>query len=182
MFPASAFVTIAEVSEAVVDAAVESDLRPPVAVIENISVAGPGPVPGGPVVSDSGRAHPGAGHPVVVAEVVVVGPVARCPDKAFAGAKRLFVYRKWRRSERDGEDHSGGRSRGHTQHHNRQDRQREQQRTNGGKIKHCVTSCLTILRFPGTDLLLRVARIARRIFKEPKHAVETIALVGWLRK
>src|SRR2546425_7002082 len=74
-FPASAVVAVAEVSEAVVDAAVETDLRTPITFIENKSVAEPGPVTGGPVVADSRGAHPGAGHPVVVAEIVVVGPV-----------------------------------------------------------------------------------------------------------
>src|SRR5712692_8806073 len=39
VFPASAFIPVAEVSEAVVDTAVETDLRAPVAVIENKSAA-----------------------------------------------------------------------------------------------------------------------------------------------
>src|SRR6266403_2218286 len=47
-FPASTFVTIAEVSITVVDAAVETDLRPPITLIEEISVAAPCPVAGGP--------------------------------------------------------------------------------------------------------------------------------------
>src|SRR2546427_1638264 len=100
-FPASAVVTVAEVSVAVIDAAVETDLRTPIAVIENISVAEPSPVAGGPVVADSRRAHPSARHPVVVAEIVVVGPVAWGPDKTFSRTVGLLVYRKRRRPEGD---------------------------------------------------------------------------------
>ena len=125
-FPASALIAIAEVSVAVIDAAVETDLRAPVAVIENISAAAVSPIARGPVVSDSRGAHPGSGHPVVVAEIVVIGPVAGCPHKTLSRTVGLLVYRKGRWSEGDGENHSGGRSCGHSQHHNQQDRQRKQ--------------------------------------------------------
>src|SRR6266478_4671041 len=68
--PASAVVAVAEVSVAVVDAAVETDLRAPVPVIEDISAAAVGPMARSPVVTDSRRTHPGSRRPVVVAGIV----------------------------------------------------------------------------------------------------------------
>src|SRR5208283_4817052 len=69
----------AAVSEAVVNAAIEADVRSPVAGVPRIKAAAPSPVAGGPEHAN-GRYDPGAGNPVVAA-VVIPGPVARGPDR-----------------------------------------------------------------------------------------------------
>src|SRR5208337_4547789 len=86
--PTPAFVTFTEIAEAVVDPAVEAYVRTPVAVIENKSVAAPAPIGWSPQETDFRRHHPGARHPVVIVDVVVVGPVAGGPDKTVARTKR----------------------------------------------------------------------------------------------
>lgn len=115
--PASAIVAVAEIPVTVIDAAIETDLRTPVALIEDKSSAAVSPIARGPEKADSRRAHPGSWHPVVVAVIGVVSPVAGGPDVAVARTKGLFVDGKGRWSERDREDHSSRRSRGHSQDH-----------------------------------------------------------------
>ena len=48
MIPVAAFITAARVPEAVVHAAVEADVRPPVTGVEDVGAAAPSPVPGSP--------------------------------------------------------------------------------------------------------------------------------------
>src|SRR5579863_1623665 len=81
--PASAFESGSGVAETVVDAAVEADLRSPVAFIPHESSAAPTPVAGGPKQADSGCHDPGAGHPVVA--VGAIGPIAGAPKISRGG-------------------------------------------------------------------------------------------------
>ncbi len=119
LVPAPAVVTVAAVAIAVVDAAVVADVGAPVAGVEGIEAAIPGPVTGRPQEADLRRLHPGSGHPVVV--VIAIGPVARGPDVAVVGQHRLFVDRQLGRRDADRHRDLG------------QDRQRCQQGQHEGK-------------------------------------------------
>src|SRR5207302_5070487 len=99
--PAAADVAEAEVSEAISNPAIESDLRAPIAVIENEGIVGPSPVWRRPQVTDFWSEYPGARHPVIILVVVVPSPIARRPDITLAGAKRLIVDRESRGTERN---------------------------------------------------------------------------------
>ena len=99
--PAPALVAFAEISEAVINPAIETYVRPPVAFMEKKSVAAPTPITGRPEVADLRSLDPCAGHPVVVADIVVVGPVAGRPDIAIAGASRLLVHGQRGRADSD---------------------------------------------------------------------------------
>src|SRR5271169_4869011 len=91
--PASAFVAMAEISVTVSDAAIEANLRPPIALMEKESVATPAPVRRSPEIANLGNQYPCARNPVVVAVSRVIGPVARGPEVPLAGAKRLRINR-----------------------------------------------------------------------------------------
>ncbi len=99
--PTSTFVTFAVVTVAVTDPTIESDVRTPVAIIEDISVAAPTPVGWSPQKTDFRSHHPCTRHPVIVVEVVGISPVARCPEITIARTKRLLVNRQFRRGEAD---------------------------------------------------------------------------------
>src|SRR5208283_5640855 len=91
--PASAFVAMAEISVTVSDAAVEANLRPPIALIEKESVTTPTPVRRSPEIANLGNQYPCARNPVVVSVIIVIGPVAGGPDVPLAWAKRLRINR-----------------------------------------------------------------------------------------
>jgi len=99
--PTPAFIAVAEVAIAVVDSAIEADHRSPEAFIEDESTTTPGPVTRSPQETDFRSQHPGSGHPIVITDVVVVGPVAGRPDVTLARADRLFVHRQIGRRECD---------------------------------------------------------------------------------
>jgi hypothetical protein len=63
--PIAAFVTMADVAEAVVDAAVEADVRGPIAVIPTIAAGRETPVGRGPESTDIRRKDPGTGYPII---------------------------------------------------------------------------------------------------------------------
>ncbi len=65
------------IAEPIINAAVEADLRPPVAGVPVIETAGECPISGGPEETNCGRFDPRAGHPVIT--VGSVGPVAGNP-------------------------------------------------------------------------------------------------------
>ena len=91
--PASTFVAMAEISVTVSDAAIEANLRTPIAFMEKESVTTPKPIRRSPEIADFGSQYPRARNPVVVAVIVVIGPVARSPDVTLAWAKRLLINR-----------------------------------------------------------------------------------------
>jgi len=99
--PFAAGEAFAEVSETVINAAVESDMRTPIAGIPNIEAIVPTPVSGGPQKAYFRGYDPGAGHPVV-AVIVAPRPVSGCPYKARAGAEGLRVNRQRRRTNSHG--------------------------------------------------------------------------------
>ena len=91
----------ASVATAIVDAAVVADVTAPIAAMEPVLAVRPVPVVGRPQRALIGRLDPGAGHPVVVALILIVGPVAGRPHQVGPGANRLHIYRQLRWSEAD---------------------------------------------------------------------------------
>ena len=100
--PPSTLETNTEKAETIADSAVEPDLWTPVALMEQKSAAAPTPIPGGPEEADLRGFHPCSRHPVVIAEIVVVSPVAGRPQIIFAGTNRLLVNGQRRRPKRNG--------------------------------------------------------------------------------
>lgn len=85
------------VAETVVNAAIETDVRAPVAAMENVEAIVPAPPRRGPEHRDRSD-HPCARNPVV-AIVIVPGPIAWRPKIAGSGTNRLRINRKSRRAE-----------------------------------------------------------------------------------
>ncbi len=104
--PLAAAEAYAAIPKAVVDAAVEADVRSPVACVEAIEATFPAPVGGGPEHAHCRRLHPHSGHPEVAVHVVI-GPIAGRPEIAGAGAKGLRVDRQNRRGDANLDDHGG---------------------------------------------------------------------------
>jgi len=97
--PFAAKKSYAAVAESVVNAAIESDVRSPVAAMPQIDAVAPTPVTRSP--QQAHRSHyPRAWHPVV-AVIVVPCPVTGSPEIARAGANRLFVNWQSRRTDAD---------------------------------------------------------------------------------
>src|SRR5208282_132619 len=103
VIPAPTLEARTEVAEAVIDPAVETYVWAPVAVIENKSVAAPTPIGWRPQETDFRTHHPRARHPVVIGDVVVVGPVTGCPEITVAWTERLLIDRQRRRPDPDGD-------------------------------------------------------------------------------
>ncbi len=146
--PASAIVAVAEISIPVIDAAVETNLRSPISLIEKISIAAISPIPGSPEISDPRRAHPRSRHPVVVPEIVVVSPVAGRPEEPFPRTKRLLIHRQRRRSKGHRKNNSRSRTRRHSQHHRRQNYKREHHRPNRADVNHAFPFASPSFAFP----------------------------------
>src|SRR5215471_12755342 len=96
-FPAPAFEAVAEVAEAVVNAAVKADDRPPISDRENEGRTVPTPEAGRPKKSRFGCQHPCTGHPEVLITVPI--PVAWRPDVIVARARWLVVKGNFGRPE-----------------------------------------------------------------------------------
>jgi len=92
--PVGTEVACADVSEAVVDAAVEAYVVCPVAAVEEEVGAGVAPVGGRPESAVVGCEYPLAGNPEEA--VSVVGPVAGAPEVECAGREGLVVVDEWR--------------------------------------------------------------------------------------
>jgi hypothetical protein len=82
------------VTESVVHAPVEADLRPPIAGIEDVNTSiSPSPITGRPEIARLRRGDPGSRDPVVVA-FAIPGPIAGCPHEVGLWTGRLNVNRK----------------------------------------------------------------------------------------
>src|SRR5580698_11549037 len=114
----------AAVAEAVVDAAIEADMRTPVAGVPSVESAGITPVARGPEKADRGRLHPDAGNPVIAG--VAIGPVAGGPHVAGGGQRWLHIDGQRGRCKVDRDKNAGVGLRC---------RQSEQRRRNGGGKK-----------------------------------------------
>jgi len=104
--PLAAVKAYAAVTKAVVNAAIETDVRAPVTAVEEIDAAFPAPVGGRPEEAFIGWHDPDAGNPVVTA-VIGVSPVSGRPDVAVTGADGLSIDGKYRRCETYGDNHGG---------------------------------------------------------------------------
>ena len=93
--PIAAKVAEADVAKAVVDAAIEADVRAPISAMEAVMDATPAPVGRGPERAVVRRRNPFAGNPVIA--VVAPAPVAGGPEIVGVGSGRLIVFRQRRR-------------------------------------------------------------------------------------
>lgn len=75
--PIAALIATAAIAEPIVDAAIESDMRSPVAGIKAVGVVFIPPIGGGPEIADGWRFNPDAGDPEVA--ILTISPVARSP-------------------------------------------------------------------------------------------------------
>src|SRR5262249_21472200 len=94
VLPVTALIADAHIAEAVIDAAVKPDMRPPIASMPDIRAAAPAPVARRPEHADDGRLHPGARHPIIA--LVAPGPITGGPDVTRTGDRRMIVDRQWR--------------------------------------------------------------------------------------
>jgi hypothetical protein len=99
--PVSALEASAHVSESIKNATVEADLFSPIASVPDVNAVAPAPISRSPQETDFRRENPGAGHPVVVAIVIVPSPIAGCPHIALARTDGLYVHRQKRRGNND---------------------------------------------------------------------------------
>src|SRR6185312_9658457 len=95
IIPISSYVADAGISVAIIHAAIESDVRAPVAAMPQVTPVVEAPVTGRPERAGVGREHPGAGNPVVSGIGIV--PIARCPDVVGVGSFGLVIIGQRRR-------------------------------------------------------------------------------------
>jgi hypothetical protein len=94
-FPITTVITDAGITEAVVDAAIEADVKTPEAAMETIAAAVEAPITRGPESPIVRRSTPGAGDPIVAGGSPA--PVTGGPEVVGRGGYRLIVDRKrWR--------------------------------------------------------------------------------------
>ena len=84
----------AEITEAVVDAAVKSYVGRPIAFPPRIGVVGYHPVSRRPKQSRRRCEHPGSGHPIVIFILVRIRPVSGRPNVSRCRARWLHVHRQ----------------------------------------------------------------------------------------
>jgi hypothetical protein len=98
-YPASATKAHATISEAVIHATVEPNVRAPVTGMPEVNAIAPAPVTRSPKQTDCRSDYPGSRNPVVAHRPI--SPVTRSPHIVRPGAKRLFIDRQYRRSNRN---------------------------------------------------------------------------------
>ena len=106
--PLAAYVAEAEIAEAVIDAAVEAHVRPPVSRMPQVNSARETPVSRSPQRARVGWGSPGARYPVIT--IRTIGPIAGTPDITGLRAGRLDVHRYDRRGDADADRDAGKRS------------------------------------------------------------------------
>jgi hypothetical protein len=113
--PVTSLIAKTRVAETVVDAAVESDARAPVALMINEHAIAPSPITRSPQESGLRYQDPRPRHPEI--SIITVSPVSGCPDVALARANRLHIHGQRRRSDTNGKEDSRGRCDWHYQDH-----------------------------------------------------------------
>jgi hypothetical protein len=88
--PVASLKTDTAIPVSVVDAAVKSYVRAPIAGMPEIRTTAPAPVARCPKEARGGRHNPCARYPVVIA--LVVSPIAGCPDITNCGTGWLYVH------------------------------------------------------------------------------------------
>src|SRR5215469_10270745 len=89
VLPITTLVADASIAEAVVDAAIETDVRTPIAGMQHVDAIAPPPIGRRPQQADSGWQHPCARHPVITLRTIC--PEAGRPDVADVRHRRLIV-------------------------------------------------------------------------------------------
>jgi hypothetical protein len=100
---------IAEISEAIVDTAVESNMRSPPTRMEDIESPIPTPPGRSPEIADLWSLYPCTRYPIVALLVRVPRPVPRGPHVTIAGTQRLLIDWKRRRAKIHGDTDLGER-------------------------------------------------------------------------
>src|SRR5262249_2373755 len=90
--PISSLIAATYVAETIVNAAIETDTRPPVTFVKNKDAITPGPITRSPQQTRCGHQHPRTRDPEVAVEIIV-SPVSGYPKVAVTGAKRLLIHR-----------------------------------------------------------------------------------------
>jgi hypothetical protein len=118
--PISTIVPGAVISEAVIDSAIEADIRPPIAGVPEICPVPPTPIAGSPEEPNLRRFHPCAGNPVIVSTIRIPSPITGCPNITIAGTHWLGVDRENRGRDCNGDaEDLRGRGARHGQHRDR---------------------------------------------------------------
>jgi hypothetical protein len=102
--PITALVAFAEITEAVINAAVEANMRAPITGMPKISPAAKRPIAWSPQEPGLRCDHPSARYPVIA--IWSVSPVAGGPDVSVARARWLRINRQDRRGNIYGHEHS----------------------------------------------------------------------------
>jgi hypothetical protein len=106
--PASAAKANAAVAEPVVHAAIETNVRPPISRVEDISATTPSPITRRPQQTNLRRPNPHTWNPVITLRTV--SPIAGVPQIPIARADRLRINRQHRRRNANRNKHSSKRS------------------------------------------------------------------------
>src|SRR5262249_17768594 len=112
--PVAADIADAEITEAIVDAAVEAYARAPITGMPHVNRARPAPPARGPQRSHEGSGRPITGDPVVAA-IGSPGPTAWHPDVARPRTRGLRIYRDRGRGNANGDEHRSCGQRGRRQ-------------------------------------------------------------------
>ena len=105
--PAPSAKTDATITESIVHAAIEANVRPPVPSMKDICATAPAPVARRPQQTNLWRPNPHTRNPVVAR--ITVRPVAGVPEIAISGANRLRINRQHRRCKTDRDKDPGKR-------------------------------------------------------------------------
>jgi hypothetical protein len=105
ILPIPSLITLTEISVAIIDSAIVTNLQRPVPGEPHIVIVHKSPVTRCPQISRLGRLDPRARHPVVA--IRTISPIARHPDETVARAGRLVINRKLRRGEAHHDLHIG---------------------------------------------------------------------------
>jgi hypothetical protein len=95
VIPIAAAITLAGVSEAIINATVKADVRTPIAVVERVAALVESPIAGSPEGALIGRLNPDAGDPVIAGAAII--PVAGGPKVVVGGSRRLVILGQRRR-------------------------------------------------------------------------------------
>src|SRR5206468_5102821 len=112
-------IAVPKVSVSVVNPAIKSHARPPIAFVKDKRGSAPAPVAGSPQETGLRRQYPRSRHPVVVPIFVIPRPIAWRPDVTLTRAYRLLVYRqlRWSKIDRHADGHLRKRGPGHRKTH-----------------------------------------------------------------
>src|SRR5215471_691686 len=132
--PVAAMESHAGIAEAVVDAAIESDMRSPVALVPHVITVIPAPITGSPEDADNRRLHPGSRDPVIA--IGTVRPVAGRPDVSRPGTNRLHIHRQRRRADSYGNTYRNLGSRRNRRHRDENEQRQKVQKSCGTHREH----------------------------------------------